>query len=69
MWKKGTGEEESATEVPPGSFATAPSTVHSAFALEDVRIPGSGEHLDCATARIKSREFTEFSELNIPSSP
>jgi len=42
MWKKGTGEEESATEVPPGSFATAPSTVHSAFALEDVRIPGSG---------------------------
>jgi hypothetical protein len=48
MWKKGTGEEEPATGVPPGSFATTPSTVHSAFALEDVRIPGSvvGEHLE-----------------------
>ena len=47
MWKKGTGEEEPATGVPPGSFATTPSTVHSGFALEDVRIPGSvvGEHL------------------------
>jgi hypothetical protein len=40
MWKKGTGEEEPATGVPPGSFAITPSTVYRAFALEDVRIPG-----------------------------
>jgi len=41
MWKKGTGEEESATGVPPGSFATTPSTVQVVFAPEDARIPGS----------------------------
>jgi hypothetical protein len=41
MWKKGTGEEESASGAPPGSFATAPSTVHGALTLEDVRLPGS----------------------------
>jgi hypothetical protein len=48
MWKKGTGEEEPATRVPPRSFATTPSTVYSAFALEDVRIPGFivGEHIE-----------------------
>jgi hypothetical protein len=47
MWKKGTGEEEPAIGVPPGSFTTTPSTVHGDFALGDVRIPGSvvGEHL------------------------
>jgi hypothetical protein len=41
MWKKGTGEDESATGASPGSFARAPSTVHGAFTLEDVRLPGS----------------------------
>jgi hypothetical protein len=48
MWKKGTGEEEPATRVPPGSFAITPSIVYSAFALEDVRILGFvvGEHLE-----------------------
>jgi hypothetical protein len=41
MWKKGTGEEESATGVPPGSFTTTPSTLHIVFVLEDARILGS----------------------------
>jgi hypothetical protein len=41
MWKKGTGEEEPATGIPPRSFATISSTVHGACALEDVRTPGS----------------------------
>ena len=41
MWKKGTGEEESATGGPPGIFATTASTVHGAFAPVALRIPGS----------------------------
>lgn len=41
MWKKGTGEEEPSTGIPRGSFTIAPSIVHSASTLEDVRIPGS----------------------------
>jgi hypothetical protein len=48
MWKKGTGEEEPATGVPPGSFAITPLIVYSAFAIEDVRIPGPivGKYLE-----------------------
>lgn len=48
MWKKGTGEEEPTTGVPPGRYATAPSTFQGVFVLGNMAIPGSveGEHLD-----------------------
>jgi hypothetical protein len=48
MWKKGTGEEEPTTRVPSRSFAITPLIVHSAFALEDIRISSFkvGEHLE-----------------------